>query len=103
MYHEMKKRYWLLCLLSVFWFIPQGMSQTLYHVITKKVEKTFSYRDGYELNIEGEKAEVVRTTCCDEFTVTYFANRLLTPPRPASMPSKNKIGVCGVGGVVRSQ
>ncbi len=27
-------------------------------VITKKIEKNFQYKDGYEVNIEGEKAEV---------------------------------------------
>ena len=28
------------------------------HVITKRLEKTFAYKAGYEVNIEGEKAEV---------------------------------------------
>lgn len=27
-------------------------------VVTKRIDKTFSYRDGYSLNIEGERAEV---------------------------------------------
>jgi hypothetical protein len=37
-------------------------AQTTYQVITKKVERTFPYQDGYEVNIEGEKAEVVIKT-----------------------------------------
>jgi hypothetical protein len=32
------------------------------HVITKRLEKTFSYQKGYELNIEGEKADVLIET-----------------------------------------
>ena len=34
-----------------------SQSQKL-HVVTKKIEKTFPYKLGYELNLEGEKAEV---------------------------------------------
>jgi hypothetical protein len=34
-------------------------AQVTLQVITKKVEKQFPYHEGYELNIEGEKAEVV--------------------------------------------
>jgi hypothetical protein len=37
-------------------------AQTKYHIITKKVEKDYPYREGYELNIEGEKAEVTVET-----------------------------------------
>jgi len=36
--------------------------QVTYQVITKKVEQTYPYEDGYEVNIEGEKAEVVIKT-----------------------------------------
>lgn len=32
------------------------------HVITKRLEKVFAYRPGYEVNIEGEKAEVTIET-----------------------------------------
>ncbi len=32
------------------------------HVITKRLEKTFSYQKGYEVNIEGEKADIVVET-----------------------------------------
>ena len=32
------------------------------HVITKRLEKTFPYREAYELNIEGEKADVLIET-----------------------------------------
>ncbi|MEZ4990066.1 MAG: DUF4097 family beta strand repeat-containing protein [Saprospiraceae bacterium] len=34
-------------------------AQVTVQVITKKIEKQFPYHEGYELNIEGEKAEVV--------------------------------------------
>ena len=34
------------------------MAQVTVQVITKKIEKQFTYQDGYELNIEGEKAQV---------------------------------------------
>lgn len=37
-------------------------AQTTYQVITKKVEKDYAYQEGYELNIEGEKAEVIVKT-----------------------------------------
>lgn len=38
---------------------PQiGLSQTNIQLVTKKVEKTFTYRSGYEVNIEGQRAEV---------------------------------------------
>lgn len=32
--------------------------QTVLQVVTKKVEKSFAYKTGYEVNIEGEKADV---------------------------------------------
>jgi hypothetical protein len=32
------------------------------HLITKRLEKTFSYKEGYEVNIEGEKADVAIET-----------------------------------------
>ncbi len=32
--------------------------QQTVHVVTKRIEKTFNYKAGYELNIEGEKAQV---------------------------------------------
>lgn len=32
------------------------------HLITKRLEKSFTYQEGYELNIEGEKAEVIIET-----------------------------------------
>ncbi len=39
--------------------LPNLMAQTIkVQVITKKIEKSFQYREGYEVNIEGEKAEV---------------------------------------------
>lgn len=34
-------------------------AQVTVQVITKKIEKQFPYQEGYELNIEGEKAEVI--------------------------------------------
>lgn len=36
----------------------QVFAQVTVQVITKKVEKQYAYQDGYELNIEGEKAQV---------------------------------------------
>ncbi|MAW87829.1 MAG: hypothetical protein CMJ42_15010 [Phyllobacteriaceae bacterium] len=39
-----------------------GYSQTMLQVVTKTIEKTFPYKNGYELNIEGEKAEIVVRT-----------------------------------------
>lgn len=40
-----------------------GTAQTSnLHVITKRLEKSFPYRDNYELNIEGEKADVLIET-----------------------------------------
>ena len=37
-------------------------SQTILQVVTKKIEKSFPYKDGYEVNVEGEKAEIVVET-----------------------------------------
>lgn len=34
-------------------------AQVQVQVITKKIEKSFPYRNGYEVNVEGEKAEVI--------------------------------------------
>lgn len=34
-------------------------AQVKVQVITKKIEKSFTYRNGYEVNVEGEKAEVI--------------------------------------------
>lgn len=31
---------------------------TIWQVVTKKIEKTFPYRAGYEVNVEGQKAEI---------------------------------------------
>lgn len=33
-------------------------AQELVQVVTKTIEKTFRYQDGYELNVEGQKAEI---------------------------------------------
>lgn len=43
-----------------FWSILHlGFAQNgTMQVVTKRIDKTFSYRDGYSLNIEGERAEV---------------------------------------------
>lgn len=34
-------------------------AQVTVQIITKKIEKSFPYRTGYEVNVEGEKAEVI--------------------------------------------
>lgn len=39
--------------------LPAGAQATDLHVITKRLEKSFAYKAGYEVNIEGEKAEVL--------------------------------------------
>lgn len=36
--------------------------QTLLQVVTKQIEKTIPYEEGYEVNVEGEKAEIVIKT-----------------------------------------
>lgn len=42
--------------------IPVATAQTDVQVVTKKIERNFNYRDGYEVNIEGEKADIdIRT------------------------------------------
>ncbi|MBV6653752.1 MAG: hypothetical protein KI786_08355 [Mameliella sp.] len=51
------------CLLIAFVFSSLNHTNlfaqtTNLHVITKKLDKTFQYRDSYEVNIEGEKADV---------------------------------------------
>ncbi len=44
-------------LTGLLWQAPRA--QVMVQVVTKKIEKSFSYRDGYEVNVEGEKAEVI--------------------------------------------
>ncbi|GJM32556.1 MAG: hypothetical protein DHS20C18_15570 [Saprospiraceae bacterium] len=39
-----------------------SFAQTTQQVITKTIEKSFAYKKGYEVNIEGEKAEVTINT-----------------------------------------
>ncbi len=44
-----------------FWSIlhlVMAQSNATQQVVTKRIDKTFSYREGYSLNIEGERAEV---------------------------------------------
>ncbi len=63
----MLKLFWVLVLMCG---TVVGHSQTMLQVVTKTIEKTFPYKNGYELNIEGEKAEiVVRTWERDEVKV----------------------------------
>lgn len=47
------------CILAL-WLngLPLSAQTTTYRVVTKKIEKSFPYRNGYEVNIDGEKAEV---------------------------------------------
>lgn len=42
--------------------LPLGAQTTDLHVITKRLEKIFAYQPGYEVNIEGEKADVLVET-----------------------------------------
>lgn len=39
-------------------FLGAANSQTALEVVTKTIEKTMPYKNGYEVNIEGEKAEI---------------------------------------------
>ncbi|MBK7872344.1 MAG: DUF4097 family beta strand repeat protein [Saprospiraceae bacterium] len=49
-----------LLFITIFYSISLGLSaQVTVQVITKKIEKSFTYRKGYEVNVEGEKAEVI--------------------------------------------
>jgi len=43
--------------IGLLWQMPKA--QVMVQVVTKKIEKTFTYREGYEVNVEGEKAEVI--------------------------------------------
>ncbi len=45
--------------ISTLFFLGTGLSaQVLLQTVTRRVEKNFAYKEGYEVNIEGEKAEV---------------------------------------------
>lgn len=48
----------LILLVLCLWSLTASAQVTV-QVITKKIEKTFTYREGYEVNVEGEKAEVI--------------------------------------------
>ncbi len=57
-------------LVAMAFMVSSASSQTMLHVVTKTIEKTFPYKNGYELNIEGEKAEImVRTWNREEVNV----------------------------------
>ena len=49
----------LLVLFLVLGPLQAGAQATDLHIITKRLEKTFAYQAGYEVNIEGEKADVL--------------------------------------------
>ncbi len=54
-------RLYLKACISLLLLLPFSLSwgqQAVLQVVTKKVEKSFSYKPGYEVNIEGEKADV---------------------------------------------
>lgn len=54
----------------LFVFLVKGQAQDNLQVVTKKIEKTFNYREGYEVNVEGEKAEIdIRTWKKNEISV----------------------------------
>lgn len=52
----------ILIAFSAFFILNAGAQSTTLQVITKRIEKVFAYKDGYEVNIEGEKANVVIET-----------------------------------------
>ena len=56
----MKKLFNIICLFALP-YILQAQHEKL-HQVTKRLEKTFTYQAGYEVNIEGEKADVVIET-----------------------------------------
>lgn len=63
----MKMKHHILIFLLISIFCLTGASHLVaqenkLHVITKRLEKTFSYKPGYEVNIEGEKAKVTIET-----------------------------------------
>ncbi len=63
--HKTTLSLFLLLLLS-----PRLQSQTVVQVVSKIIEKTFAYQDGYEVNVEGEKAEIfVETSTSREVKV----------------------------------
>ena len=67
------KPLWIMLALYGLSFPGNGlMAQTTnLHVITKRLEKTFKYRETYEVNIEGEKADVsIETWNKDEIGLT---------------------------------
>lgn len=57
----MNKLFTLMCCLMALALSLEAQTGEL-HVITKRLEKSFSYQPGYELNVEGEKAEVAIET-----------------------------------------
>lgn len=44
--------------LGCFFFLATAVAQTTLQVVTKRIDKDFTYRDGYEVNIDGDRAEV---------------------------------------------
>ncbi|MFQ5445419.1 MAG: hypothetical protein ACE5FF_00645 [Saprospiraceae bacterium] len=48
--------------LSFFLLVGFAGAQTMLQVVTKTIEKTIPYKNGHEVNIEGEKAEIIVRT-----------------------------------------
>jgi len=70
--HSLMKTTASLCLLTAFLVMsfPNARAQLTLQVVSKTIEKTFPYQSGYEVNIEGEKAEIqVQTWDKDEVRV----------------------------------
>jgi hypothetical protein len=61
----------ILWITSLLLFYLSGLqAQEVVQVVTKTIEKTFRYQDGYELNVEGQKAEIfVETWERDEISL----------------------------------
>lgn len=83
-------------------FQLQVFAQVTVQVITKKIEKQYAYQDGYELNIEGEKAQVfIESWDKNEISVTLeiiarhpekeIAERDLEAMQHLAQKVKNKI------------
>jgi hypothetical protein len=52
-----------LSLLCCIFFLATAVAQTTLQVVTKRIDKDFAYRDGYEVNIDGDRAEVYIEKC----------------------------------------
>ncbi|MCR9290360.1 MAG: DUF4097 domain-containing protein [Bacteroidetes bacterium] len=70
--------------IAIILFFATGMNaQTTLQVVTKTIEKTIPYKDGYELNIEGEKAEI-QVEAWDKADIKVHAKLIAKHPSKAT-------------------